>query len=202
MGTLAIVEAQRPGIGRSITMPRARPRMGSRRGGIQGRAPPRDDYYSPSSSIEVTSRPRWFQDSNDEEGRHRVSSPTVEDRKEELPTLRYRLPCPQVNSTLIVSITIEPGVTENMEVEPLPEGQRSSREDSPIACSPVDAEIGWPQPKRDSGQGRMEPRRAHGKGLGCPVTNLDPDVGQSMYAVASLTGPSKPARKRSPDQII
>lgn len=202
VGALTSAEAWRPGISRRVTMPRDRPRMGSRRGGIQGRAPPRDDYHSPSSSIEVTSRPRWFQDRNDEEGRYMVSSPIAEERQRELPTIRYRLPCPQINSTLIVSITVEPGDNENMEVDPLPEGHRSSREDSPIACPPVGAEIGLPLPERDPEQERMEPRRAHGKGLGCPDTNLDLNAGPSMHAAASPPGPSMLARKSNPDQII
>lgn len=178
--------------GRSAVMPRERPRMGSRRGGIRGRAlPQQNDYNSPSSSIEVTSLPQRFQGSNEEEGGHNGRSPNSEEGQMELPMLRYRLPCPQVNSTLVVSIMIEPGVTQNMEAESLPDGQRSSREESPIACLPVGAGTGW-----------LAPGREHGPDLERPATNFDPDAGPSSHAGYSLAGPSRPAQEGSPDAVI
>lgn len=156
------------------SMPRDRLRMGSRRGGIQGRAPPRDDHHSPSSSIEVTSQPRWFQDSNDEVGGQRESSPAEGDSRRELPILRYRLPCPHVNSSLIVTIEVE------HDLEPQQQKQHNSRDESPIACLPMGGESGGVQPVLVPGMGWSVPYTAGERKLERPGLHMNPDAGPSV----------------------
>lgn len=178
-------------------MQRERQRMCSRRGGTRGRASTqRQGHISPSSSIEVTSVPQRFQGSNDEGGRGAGRDARAEGGQEESPTLRYRLPCPQANSTLIISITVEPGATQDEAIhvadypvhgaEPIPEWQRQSREESPIACHPVRA-----------GTSHL----VHGRGSGIDLERPAKECVPSACPMA-LAGPSKPVQEGPSGAVI
>lgn len=132
-------------------MQRERQRMCSTRGGTRGRASmQRQCPISTSSSIEVMLVPQRFHGSNDEGCRGTSRDARAEGGEEESPMLKYWLPYPLANSTLIISIMVEPGATQSTHTEaihaadyhvhgaePILEWQRHSREESPIACHPV-----------------------------------------------------------------
>ena len=77
----------------------------------------RQGHNSPSSSIEVTSMPQRFHGNNEEGGERARRSIRSEEGQSEHPKLQYRLPCPQANSTLVISIMIELGVSQSVEAE-------------------------------------------------------------------------------------
>ena len=113
--------------------------------------------------------------------------------------LRYRLLCPQANSTLIISITVEPGATQSAQAEaiqaadypvqgaePIPEWQRHSREESPIVCHPVRAGIS---------------HLVHGREFGIDLERPAKDCVPSACPSA-LDGPSKLAQEGPSGVVI
>lgn len=122
----------------------------------------RQGHNSPSSSMEVTSLPRGFHGSNEEGEGRGGSSSCSEEEPAEPPILRYRIPCPQVNLTLVILIAMEPGIpsggneealpatgSQRHGLEPSPERLRASRENSPLVCSPVQMGTSRLAPGRD-----------------------------------------------------
>lgn len=183
------------------TMQRERQRMCSRRGGSRGRATTqRQGPISPSSSsIEVTSVPQQLHGSSDGGGRGTGRDGRVEGGQDEYPTFRYRLPCPLANSTLIITVTVEPGAIQSAQAdaiqatpppghgtEPIMERQHHGREDSPIACHSVLAGTS---------------QYVHGRGsaidLERPVKECSP-----LACPSALAGPSEPVLGRPSSAVI
>lgn len=143
--------------------------------------------------------PQRFHGSNDEGGRGTGRDARAEGGQEESTMLRYRLPCPLANSTLIISITVEPGAPQSTQAEAIhvadhpvhgaehiPEWQRHSREESPIMCHPIQA-----------GTSHLVHGRGYGIDLECPAKECFPSA-----CPLALASPSKPVQEGPSGAVI